>query len=296
MSTLIDNQKKGYLYENFRLFHLKDKSNQEFEYHFHDFDKIIIFLSGTVTYLIEGKAYYLKPWDILLVNHHDIHRPIIDAANTYERIIIWIKPDYIEQQKNNSTDITACFTKAIEKSFNLIRLESDLLQKIQYLISELETALLSEEFGSDLLSNSLFIQFMVYLNRIFLREQYTNDTSFLKYDKQTEEVIRYINQHLSEPLSNQKLAHEFYLSKYYLMHKFKEETGYSIHNYILHKRLLLSVEYLKDGIPVMKAAQLSGFGDYSSFLRSFRKLFHKSPRDFMNSNEMNVSNNNKKLL
>lgn len=281
MDTLLDSKKKGYLDENFRVFHLKDKKNLTFEFHHHDFDKIIIFLSGTVTYLIEGKAYYLKPWDILLVNHHDIHKPIIDSSCTYERIIIWIKPDYMEQQKNESSDITACFNKATERSLNLIRMESELLHKLQSIISELESALNSEEFGSDLLSASLFMQFMVYLNRIFLGKQYTKDTSFLKYNKQTEEVIRYINQHLSEPLSNQQLAQKFYLSKYYLMHKFKEETGYSLHNYILQKRLLLSLEYLKEGTPVMKAAQLSGFGDYSSFLRSFRKLFHKSPREFL---------------
>lgn len=280
MDTFIASQKKGYLHENFRVFHLKDKKDQEFEFHYHDFDKIIIFLSGTVTYHIEGKAYYLKPWDILLVNHHDIHKPTIDPCTTYERIIIWINPDYMEQQNDESSDITACFTKASERSLNLIRLESNLLQKLQSIISELETALVSDEFGSDLLSNSLYMQFMVYLNRIFLGKHYTEDTSFLKYDKQTEEVIRYINQHLAEPLTNQKLAEEFFLSKYYLMHKFKEETGYSLHNYILQKRLLLSLEYLREGTPVMKAAHSSGFADYSSFLRSFRKQFHKSPRDF----------------
>lgn len=290
MDTFLDSSKKGYLDENFRVFHLKDKKNQEFEFHYHDFDKIIIFLSGTVTYFIEGKAYYLKPWDILLVNHHDIHKPIIDPCTTYERIIIWIKTDYMEQQKNECSDITACFTKAAERSLNLIRLESDILQKLQSIISELESSLISDEFGSDLLSTSLFMQFMIYLNRIFLGKQYTKDTSFLKYDKQTEEVIRYINQHLSEPLTNQKLAEEFFLSKYYLMHKFKEETGYSIHNYILQKRLLLSLEYLRDGIPVMKAAQLSGFADYSSFLRSFRKMFKKSPRNFfLNNNTITES-------
>ena len=68
-------EKKGYLNEEFRLFHIKDQTGQEFSYHYHDFHKVVIFLSGKVTYHIEGKAYHLKPWDILLVSRHAIHNP-----------------------------------------------------------------------------------------------------------------------------------------------------------------------------------------------------------------------------
>jgi len=46
--------KKGYLNEDFRFFHLKDKSSEEHDFHYHDFNKIVIFISGNVTYVIEG--------------------------------------------------------------------------------------------------------------------------------------------------------------------------------------------------------------------------------------------------
>ena len=62
-------EKTGYLEQDFRLFHIKDQTKREFSYHYHDFHKVIIFLSGKAAYHIEGKSYYLKPWDILLVNH-----------------------------------------------------------------------------------------------------------------------------------------------------------------------------------------------------------------------------------
>lgn len=41
-----ENLRSGYLQQNFRLFHLKDKKEQQFDFHYHDFDKIVIFLSG----------------------------------------------------------------------------------------------------------------------------------------------------------------------------------------------------------------------------------------------------------
>ena len=39
-----ENLRSGYLQQNFRLFHLKDKKEQQFDFHYHDFDKIVIFL------------------------------------------------------------------------------------------------------------------------------------------------------------------------------------------------------------------------------------------------------------
>ena len=42
-------EKRGYLNSDFRLFHLTDTKKQDFEYHYHDFDKIIIFIRGRVT-------------------------------------------------------------------------------------------------------------------------------------------------------------------------------------------------------------------------------------------------------
>ena len=85
--------KTGYLKEDFRLFHINDRTDREFEWHYHDFHKIIVFVSGKVTYHIEGKAYQLKPQDILLVSQGAIHKPEIDPSIPYERYIFWIRYD-----------------------------------------------------------------------------------------------------------------------------------------------------------------------------------------------------------
>ncbi|MFR3921318.1 MAG: hypothetical protein ACLTYN_04370 [Dysosmobacter welbionis] len=72
--------KRGYLKEDFRLFHLKDSRAQKVDYHYHAFDKLILLLGGKVTSVVEGVTYFLQPWDLLLVGHDLIHRPIIDPA------------------------------------------------------------------------------------------------------------------------------------------------------------------------------------------------------------------------
>ena len=264
-------EKTGYLEQDFRLFHIKDQTKREFSYHYHDFHKVIIFLSGKAAYHIEGKSYYLKPWDILLVNRHAIHKPEIDFSVPYERFVLWIRDDI------KSTELLRCFQKAIDRSYNLIRLDSDTQEKLKQLLYELEAALKDEKFGSELLGSALFTQFMVYVNRIFLEKQYIYDAHSYSSDSQIEELLRYINHNLTEDLSIETLARKYYLCKYHMMRKFKEETGYTVHNYIISKRLLLARTKISEGTPILKAAQLSGFSDYTTFSRAYKKQFGTAP-------------------
>ena len=264
-------EKTGYLKEDFRLFHINDQTKKDFSYHYHDFHKIIVFISGKVTYHIEGKAYHLKPRDILLVSQGAIHKPEIDPSVPYERYIFWIRDDLSCQELNT------CFQKANDRSFNLVRADSALQERLKDLLPEIEQTLQNEHFGDPVLRNALFTQFMIYINRIFLRTSSSPDKKTYSSDTQVEQLLKYINRNLSENLSIDQLANRFFFSKYQMMRKFKNETGYTIHNYITSKRLLMARSLISQGMPVMKAAQASGFHDYTTFVRAYKKQFGKAP-------------------
>ena len=264
-------EKTGYLKEDFRLFHINDQTKKNFSYHYHDFHKIIVFISGKVTYHIEGKAYHLKPRDILLVSQGAIHKPEIDPSVPYERYIFWIRDDLSCQELNT------CFQKANDRSFNLVRADSALQERLKDLLPEIEQTLQNEHFGDPVLRNALFTQFMIYINRIFLRTSSSPDEKTYSSDTQVEQLLKYINRNLSENLSIDQLANRFFFSKYHMMRKFKNETGYTIHNYITSKRLLMARSLISQGMPVMKAAQASGFHDYTTFVRAYKKQFGKAP-------------------
>ena len=264
-------EKTGYLKEDFRLFQTNDQTKKDFSYHYHDFHKIIVFISGKVTYHIEGKAYHLKPRDILLVSQGAIHKPEIDPSVPYERYIFWIRDDLSCQELNT------CFQKANDRSFNLVRADSALQERLKDLLPEIEQTLQNTHFGDPILKDALFTQFMIYINRIFLRTSSSPDKKTYSSDTQVEQLLKYINRNLSENLSIDQLANRFFFSKYHMMRKFKNETGYTIHNYITSKRLLMARSLISQGMPVMKAAQASGFHDYTTFVRAYKKQFGKAP-------------------
>lgn len=274
-----DGSKRGYLNEDFRLFHIRDQIELEFEYHYHEFDKLVVFLSGCVNYIMEGKSYFLKPWDILLVSHNQIHRPVIDPCEPYERIILWMNTDYLRSHSADGDDLLHCFALARSREFALIRPAVQDRHKIMQLLRETVDARNSRDFAHDLLSRTFFLQFMILLNRIAVKDATIENTDAYKCDPKFDEIIAYINDHLDENLSLDALCAKFFISKSYLMHRFKEMAGCTAHSYIQQKRLIHAAELIRSGMPVLLASSQCGFNDYSAFLRAFKKTFDTTPRE-----------------
>ena len=273
--------KRGYLNEGFRLFHLKDTRAQKLDYHYHEFDKLILVLGGKVTYVVEGVTYFLQPWDILLVQHSLIHKPIIDPSEPYERVVVWLDRTWLSQRSDPGERLDACFDTARERGFHLLRTAG--ARRLAYMdsIQRLEEALHSKEFGAARMADTLCQQLLIGVNRDILASRTAAEApDSYRVDPKMEEILQYIVHHLSEDLSVDSLSKRFYLSRYYLMHRFKAVTGYTVHQYISQKRLLLAGELIRQGVPVMKAAEQAGFAEYSTFLRAFQNTFHMSPREF----------------
>jgi len=104
-----------------------------------------------------------------------------------------------------------------------------------------------------------------------------------EYDDNINSILKYINENLNEDLSIESLSSGFYMSRYYLMHRFKEQTGYTVHSYILQKKLIMAHSLIKKGRPINEVSAECGFGDYSSFVRAFKKMFGLSPRNYYKS-------------
>ena len=274
------NNKVGYLNDNFKIFHIRDKKDIKFEYHHHDFSKIVILIDGDLTYYIEGKAYILKPWDILFVNKNEIHKPVVNPNKYYERIVIWLNPDFMAKYAQGNNKLLKCFEVAIKNNYNLLRLNMKSIDIIKNLIQDIQNCNNSNEFGSEILKESLFVQLMVLMNRLFLNSDKNRDIEDIQYDKTIEGVLNYINSNLENDLSIDTIASEFFISKYYLMRKFKNQIGSSIHNYVVQKRLILARSLISDGLSMSSVCSRCGFNDYSSFVRAFKKVYGVSPSNY----------------
>ena len=108
------------------------------------------------------------------------------------------------------------------------------------------------------------------LTKIFAIFREASGTSRGK-EGQVQEIIRYINQNLSAPLTLEGLARTFYMSKNHLTAVFKRATGTTVARYILYKRMAIVRKELAMGVPAAEAASRAGFGDYSRFFQGIQK-------------------------
>lgn len=278
MDTWQEALKSGYLLEKFRLFHLKDNSPKEYEYHYHDFHKLIWFISGEVEYHIEGKSYKLEPHDILLVNRGEIHKPFVATGTEYERYVFYISPDYLDEHSEENDMLDLCFRMASKEQGNVIRLSHSQSIMLFETVKLLDKAGKEELYAGEMYCRILFLKLLIELNRCCIG----NPEIFHKmarYDKKIVEIIHYINENLADDLTVEALSGKFFLSKYHMMRKFKEETGYSMHQYILEKRILAARNLILAGNAASVASVECGFKDYSTFSRAYKKMLGKLPSE-----------------
>ena len=269
-------EKTGYLNSHFKMFHLNDSKKINIDFHYHDFHKILIFLQGNVTYCIEGRNYDLQPNDIVFVNAGEVHCPIIHDDSCYERIIIYISKDFLSLYQNPQNDLSLCFKSALKNQSHVLRIPSFKESKLSMITTELENAFSSCEYANELLLDTLFIEFIVHLNRASL----TNKIEYISTNSSNQkiiDIIDYLNKNLTKDINIDLLADTFYISRYHLMHTFKKATGYTIGEYIKTKRLLYARDLIQNGKGITDACYACGFKNYSTFLRAYRKNFGCSP-------------------
>ena len=266
----------GYLEENYHYFHLRDTAGQERDFHFHEFDKVVVLLSGHVDYTVEDITYALKPWDVLLVKHHTIHKALIDKTEPYDRVIIYLDGKYFDRIMPNA-GLMDCFEKADKDGRQRITPDDGQQERLAAALEDYEAAMRDEELGAEAIRDTQMVKLLVLINRIYASGSAAPDRAEATRDPKIGAVLSYINENLGRELSVDELAEQAYLSRYHFMRLFKAQTGSTVHAYVRQKRLLCAARLIREGESAARAAAESGFSDYSAFHRAFRECFGISP-------------------
>ena len=266
----------GYLEENYHYFHLRDTAGQERDFHFHEFDKVVVLLSGHVDYTVEDITYALKPWDVLLVKHHTIHKALIDKTEPYDRVIIYLDGKYFDRIMPNA-GLMDCFEKADKDGRQRITPDDGQQERLAAALEDYEAAMRDEELGAEAIRDTQMVKLLVLINRIYASGSSAPDRAEATRDPKIGAVLSYINENLGRELSVDELAEQAYLSRYHFMRLFKAQTGSTVHAYVRQKRLLYAARLIREGERAARAAAESGFSDYSAFHRAFRECFGISP-------------------
>ena len=127
----------------------------------------------------------------------------------------------------------SCFRLAAEKYSYVLRPDREV--RIVRLLETLRDSQAAPGYGQELLDKALVTQFLIAVTRDLEARQLQYVAS-ASCDEKIVSILKYLNLHLSERQSIDSLSRQFYISKYYMMRRFKAETGYTIHGYLTEKR------------------------------------------------------------
>ncbi|MBQ9198103.1 MAG: helix-turn-helix domain-containing protein [Clostridia bacterium] len=274
---------RGYLHEQFRLFHTTDQKELKVDWHFHTFDKIVLFRSGHVSYTVESQAMRPAPGDLLLIAHGQLHKMRSLADAPYERYILYLNSAFLASLAPEAGGLSACFARARANGQSLLRLPEADRAAVYSLFSRMEKAIGESSPYGPVLSQALLTELLVLLCR--MPEQTAIRHPDAPSDEKIAQALHYIQAHLSEPLSCDTLAAHLNMSRSSFQHRFKSATGRAPHAYIKLKRLLYAGELLSSGEAALSAGKKCGYTDHSAFCHAFCAQFGVTPSAYRSSRE-----------
>lgn len=238
------------------------------EAHQHDSVEMLLFLNDGGSFFLQDTVYPLKKGALIVVQENTLHRSIA-TDTTYERYVLHIPRKTLFSASDEKTDFSTVF-----KENYCLYLEEEDFKKMRALMEQ--CAATPNAFGEDVLRTCAFLTLLVFVSKL-LPTSLTIPVFNHGLSPAVHLAVHWISDHLEEELSLDSLAAQCYVTKFHLCRLFKEETGFTIGEYILHKRLLRASSLLRKGASVQKASDASGFRNYNHFIRSFSRWMGISP-------------------
>jgi AraC family transcriptional regulator len=99
-------------------------------------------------------------------------------------------------------------------------------------------------------------------------------------DERILRAVVWVNAHLNEPITLDKVAGQVFLSPGRFRHLFTEQTGMGLRPYILWRRLTRIWELTMNGTSISRAAHEAGFADAAHLTRTSKRMIGLAPSMF----------------
>lgn len=213
-------------------------------------------LRGEMTYAINGKTYVLKENDAILIKPGETRERF--KTQTYAKYVSYnftVYDDSIIPKKTYLKDVIS--------------------HDIRQIISIFSASHISNIYSSKEKVINLLNYILLEINDIL---------NFDSNNKHIITIIKYINEHISEPISLNTVSRYVNLSKEYTSYVFKNETGKTVTEYINERKMFIAKEMiLSTDYSLVNVSERLGFDNYSYFSKMFKKQFGITPKNIKKS-------------
>lgn len=244
----------------------------DFPEHRHTSCELMYLHEGDISLICGEKEFEIKSGMAYIIPSCVAHRSVINDRETYRRTLVFLNPwtysraYYSEPINNLLMGFSANEPVAVRDAFGC----AVLLDKIKNELSE-----------GDLLSEDVIVSAVTeILAGIIRTANYINNRS-RSPGKLVSDVQRYIQENCGAQIMISDIADRFYISKYYLTHIFKEQTGMSPRQFLTVTRLSKAYNLLHEpNLKVSYISEICGFTSPSDMTRKFREQYGITPMQF----------------
>ena len=254
-------------------FHLQLNHNETWNMsrlHFHNYIELMLPLVSPGNIFVSDQIYPLNRATLYLIGENTLHRTI--TTGFHARYVLHIGRKALAELSTPQTD----FTQLSENSFLCAPLDNGQMTQLVELFQSLERNKSDGSFGSDIRQTIALLELLLWVAPT-LHASNTGEAIQNKDFMRVAPILDYIRDNLSDPLTLDQIASQFYISKHYLCRIFKAATGFSVMEYIIYSRVLRARQLLQEGVSVQQAGERSGFSDNSHFIRTFGHLTGITP-------------------
>ena len=243
-------------------------------FHSHNFFEVLYVLEGEYSSIVDHQSYHLHKGDFLLIEQNVMHKYQMTAdAMQSKRIILWVTDAFLKKLADPEQDLTECFHHQDSRAWHFPVYYDEMLRGFL-----LKLAMNGPGNGLRRTMDRGYLTLLfAYLNLLCGRRESLLAGEFVAEHPMVEAIGSFVEEHIEENITVDRLAETVHMSKYHFLRKFKQLTGVTVHTYVMNKRLIRACSLLSQGESMNAVCRKTGFGDYSVFLRNFKAAFGISP-------------------
>lgn len=240
--------------------------------HTHGFHEVFMLLDGNVDFFVEGTKFPLRPGDLVLISAGDPHTKLVVNQDSYRCFVLYLSCDFFAQ--NGCKEYEEIFTRRLCTEHK-ISAQTGKRSGFFDAFQRLETYTAGFCNTDNAITNSILIEMLHILNS---KSEFSN--SYIT-NPQIQQILEYINKNYGNRVTLSSISEALFISKYYICKIFKKYTGYTVNQYLTHKRIAQTMALTREGKSITSACIDAGFSDYSSFYKAFIKETGAAPKTIL---------------
>lgn len=249
---------------------------------------------GIRAFRCNGKKFFVQPGDLLLVEPNALNSSENTSSEKVEIYSIFFITNTHLQYSDYLENVFKLFADVVKNLGPAIRIPKEKQQPVKDLFVAIGKEIENRESGYIAQIDSELLQLAVSLLRLpkatsienvkeSVDDKNSNKESVAEEIKKTkiQEILDYLVEHHSEPLTLETVADEFCLSRTYFCHYFKSFTNHTFVEYLNGVRVSFACRYLeKTDMSVTEIAFACGYGSITQFGRKFRNYTKYTPLEY----------------